>query len=62
MKKVIEGEILTVGSQYLANEVLITNNGKRDINLADKLKDFNGKKVKITIEVIIDGNLDKSTV
>jgi hypothetical protein len=62
MEKVIEGEILIVGSQYLANGVLITNKGKRDINLADKLKDFNGKKVKITVEVIGDGDLDNKKV
>jgi hypothetical protein len=51
--KIIEGEVLIVGTEYLANKVLIINQGKKDINLADKFKDLNGKKVIITIKCII---------
>lgn len=50
MIKIIEGEVLMVGTEYLRNGVLIINQGKKDINLVDKLKDLNGKKVKITIK------------
>jgi len=50
--KIIEGEVLIVGSEYLANGVLIINQGKKDINLADKFKDLNGKEVIITIKSV----------
>jgi len=54
MEKTIEGEVLLVGSEYLINGILITNKGKRDKNLADELKEYNGKKVIIKVEVIED--------
>jgi hypothetical protein len=52
MESIIKGEVLIVGSEYLTNEVLIINQGKKDINLADKLKGLNGKKVTITIKLV----------
>jgi hypothetical protein len=52
LEKIIEGEVLIVGSQYLASEVLIINKGKRDIVLADMLKKLSGKKVKIRVESV----------
>lgn len=52
METIIKGEVLIVGTEYLANGVLIINQGKKDINLADKFKDLNGKKVVITIECV----------
>lgn len=51
MLKIIEGEILLVGSQYLDNSILIINPKKKDINLAVELSSLNGKKVKITVEI-----------
>ena len=52
MIKIIEGEILLVGSQYLDSSILITNPKKEDISLTDELSSLNGKKVKITVEVL----------
>ena len=53
MTLLIKGEVLIIGSQYLEESVLITNPKKRDINLSNELSSFNGKKVKITVEVFI---------
>jgi hypothetical protein len=50
MEKVIKGEVLIVGAQCLSAGVLMTNKGKRDVNLADLLKEFNCKEVEITVK------------
>jgi hypothetical protein len=50
LEKIIEGEVLIVGAQYLANEIFIIKKGKKDIILADTLKSLNGKNVIITIK------------
>ena len=52
MIKIIEGEILVAGSQYLDNCILITNPRKEDFSLAEELSSLNGKKVKVTIEIL----------
>lgn len=52
MIKIIEGEVFVFGAQYLDSRILIINPKKEDISLANELSSFNGKKVKITVEVL----------